>query len=117
MDFDEIINAHVNWKLQLHKYLANPDDSLNIDELSSDDACIFGFWLSGQGKEYQTNPHYEQIVEEHRLFHIAAADLVRRKINGDDIWAEIIVGSPAPFSRHSENLILLMYKLKTSIES
>lgn len=113
MNFDEAIQAHSSWKLKLKNYLASPDGSIDIDKLSKDNQCVLGSWLySSESKNYQNSPEFKELVAEHKEFHKAAAEIVKRKNNGEDIKEEVAIGSDSVFSRSSSKVVTLLMALK-----
>lgn len=83
MNFDEAISAHVEWKVRLRVHLAEPGQkTLTPEEVASDDRCVLGRWIYGEGAGYASDGAYQKLVEEHRAFHRLAADIVRAANEG-----------------------------------
>lgn len=117
MNFDEAIKAHASWKMKLNHYLNHPDGSLKPEEIEKDNRCVLGEWLySAEGKKYSHLNEYKELVKEHAVFHQSAADIVRRKNNGQDVHADVVLGSNAPFSKHSMNVVSLIMTMKNIVK-
>lgn len=117
MDFDEAIRAHSTWKIKLQQYLSNPDNSINVVELAKDNVCPLGCWIHGEGlRNYGKLPEHKTLLEQHREFHKAAADIVMRKNKGEDVKAETALGAQSPFAKHSANVVASIMQMKRQIQ-
>jgi methyl-accepting chemotaxis protein len=78
-DFDAAISAHIDWKMKLSKYLANPDGSLDHTKVCVDNACALGKWIYGAGSKYQElNPStFLALKESHAEFHKTAGEIIK----------------------------------------
>lgn len=112
MNFDDAIKAHSDWKLKLQRYLKFPDQTIDVNNLSKDNVCALGCWLYGEGSSFRHLPEYDKLKQEHAAFHQAAADIVRRKDTGENVLADIALGSNSPFAKHSENVVSLLLVMK-----
>ena len=117
MNIDEAIKAHSDWKMKLQRYLANPDGSINVDNLSQDNKCPLGEWMHLLTNDHSAKsfPELELLINEHKKFHKAAADIVRRKDKGEDIKADISLGGTSDFANASMNVVSLLMKLKRHV--
>jgi hypothetical protein len=71
MNIDDVIHAHVQWKVNLRKALNTgvpPEkDPANFN------ACALSQWLAGEGR---SNPSWAAIDTVHREFHATAAKVL-----------------------------------------
>lgn len=113
MDFESAIQAHSNWKMKLKNYLAKPDGSIDVNQLSKDNVCPLGCWLhGGESQKFKHLEDFKKLMTSHGAFHKAAADIVRRKDRGEEIAADIALGGDAPFSKYSKEVVSLLMSLK-----
>lgn len=118
MDFDLAIKAHSSWKIKLQNYLEKPDGSIDVDQLQRDNVCDLGCWLHGPDTlAYKNLPEFQELIKEHKAFHAAAADIVRRKDKGENITEDIALGAKSPFSAHSSRVIVLLMGLRQKVKS
>lgn len=116
MNLDDAIKAHSNWKIKLQDYLKNPDGSIDHQALSKDNLCALGVWLYGDGLAAHGHlAEFKALVDEHKLFHQAASEIVVRKNKGDDVAADVALGGDSPFARHSAGVVSLIMKMKKAI--
>lgn len=113
MDFDAAIKSHSDWKMKLQRYLKNPDNSINVDELAKDNVCGLGKWLYGEGKsQCKSSSDYQELVTAHKSFHKAASEVVLKKNKGESVSEEVALGGNSPFAQHSSQVINLLMKFK-----
>lgn len=112
MDFDEAIRAHSDWKLKLQRYIKGMGDPVDVDKLSKDNVCILGCWLYGDGQKHKNHTEFQDLITAHREFHLAAADIVKRKDKGENVKEEIVLGAKSAFSQTSERVVSLLMNLK-----
>jgi hypothetical protein len=113
MDFNEAIQAHASWKMKLKLYLNQPDGSIDASKLEKDDACVLGCWLHGEeSSKYRKEPKFNDLIREHKTFHKAAADIVRKKHKGEDISEEVALGATSEFSKSSAHVIDILMDFK-----
>ncbi len=113
MNFDEALQAHVNWKMKLSHYLRKPDGSLKAREIEGDKACALGKWIHGEGSAYASVPEFGKLKAEHARFHQAAADVVRRADDGVDVKDETALGSQSAFGKASKAVVGAILALKS----
>ena len=118
MNIDEVIKSHSDWKIKLQRYLNNPDGSIDVNNLEKDTVCAFGQWVySINDEKTKSFPHLTTLIEEHKKFHKAAADIVKRKNKGEDVKEEIALSADSDFSQSSMNVVSLLMKLKKHLAS
>lgn len=116
MDFDEAIKAHSDWKLKLQRYLKYPDQTIDSQNLAKDNVCSLGCWIYSEGVKYRNLPEFDKLKHEHACFHTSAADIVKRKDAGENVLAEIALGSNSSFAKHSENVVSLLMIMKKLVK-
>jgi hypothetical protein len=112
MDFDAAVAAHSQWKTKLRGYLTKPNKSLNPADVEADNRCVLGQWIHGEGKHHAADPDFLELRKEHANFHRAAADLVRRADQGENVGEETVLGAKSPFSQLSQRLVHLIMMMK-----
>jgi methyl-accepting chemotaxis protein len=112
MDFNDAISRHVQWKSRLAAYIARPDHSIDSAKLGREDQCELGRWLIGEGRRYAKNPEFAKLVDEHRRFHTAAADVVRRADSGQRVTEEVALGAHSEYAKASSDVIGSLMKLR-----
>jgi hypothetical protein len=89
MNFDDAITAHIEWKIRLRVFLAEPQQGgLDPDEIEKHDRCQLGIWIHGEGVTHTADPVFQKLREEHRRFHATAAEVVRKARAGETQSAE-----------------------------
>ncbi|MDE2579761.1 MAG: CZB domain-containing protein [Hyphomicrobiales bacterium] len=69
------ITAHMAWRNRLLKVIVERT-VLDPAPVRSDCNCALGKWLYGEGKQHAHLRQFACVVENHRAFHVAAADVV-----------------------------------------
>jgi hypothetical protein len=116
MDFDDAVAAHSGWKRKLNAYVRNPDHSLNVAEIAADDRCMLGHWLKGEAQKYSALPEFAKLTAEHTRFHKAAADIVNRVDQGEDVSPDLVIGGGSEFGRASSAVVLAIMGMKKKYE-
>jgi methyl-accepting chemotaxis protein len=112
MSFDDAVVCHSEWKRKLQNYVANPDQSLALDEVAATDRCKLGKWIRGEGRKCSVYPEFAKLVAEHRRFHKAAGQIVNRADNGEDVSGEFALGVGSEFSLASSSVVLALMDMK-----
>ncbi|CAO4838651.1 MAG: hypothetical protein CNLJKLNK_00014 [Holosporales bacterium] len=116
MNFEEAIKAHSDWKLKLQRYLRSPDGTIDVQRLEKDNLCTLGQWLHTEGKVHAHLPEYQKLIKEHEGFHREAADIVRKKDNGENVTEATSLSSNSPFIKHSVEVVSILMRLKRLIQ-
>ncbi len=111
MNFEDAIAAHIKWKVRLNQFI----DGTSTEKLSSatvckDNLCDLGKWIYGDGAQYKSAPHYQDLVKKHANFHICAADVVKKVETGDKAGAKGLLG--AAFAVASKETVAAIMELK-----
>ncbi len=112
MTFDDAMAAHVIWKVRLTRMIEGVDSGdLENVAVGDDDACAFGKWIHGEGRQYRTTPAYEEVLRKHTHFHACAAEVVRKAEQGDR--AAAMKALDGAFEAASRQLVNALVELKT----
>lgn len=111
MDFDEVIEAHVEWKMRLRLLLeSGVAGGLRPEEFEADDRCDLGRWLRGTGRRFAAVPVFAALDRSHREFHQAAAKVVRQAADGERLEADATL--TGEYARYSVNLVGALMELR-----
>lgn len=118
-DFNAAINAHIDWKMKLSRYLENPDGSLKADHVCKDNACVLGKWIYGDGHHHrQNNPKlFDELRNSHAEFHKTAGEVIRLIDSRDRKAAEKLLSPHGRYSGISNQTVNLIKRLKEVVES
>ncbi len=117
MDINAAIQAHVNWKTKLAIYIANPDHSLKVSEVSQHEQCELGRWLNGEGRKFAALPEFTQLAADHARFHHAAAEIIRKADSGERVQEDIALGARSEYAAASNAVVTSLMKIKSKIKS
>jgi hypothetical protein len=112
MDFDQAIQAHVEWKAKLRGYLAKADKSLKSSEVAKDDQCALGKWIYTEGVKYSHLPEFIMLKAEHLKFHQYTAQIVDLVNTGKVQQAETLLQAGSDFMKLSGNCVSLIMQVK-----
>jgi methyl-accepting chemotaxis protein len=115
MNLNDAAIAHIVWKDKLLEYLIKRNASLDPSELSRDDKCPLGKWISGGGQEYASYPEYTTLKSEHTRFHKAVGDVVRGALLGLSIKPETVLGADSEFGAASAAVVTSIVGLKGKV--
>jgi Chemoreceptor zinc-binding domain len=78
LDVISAINAHVQWKMRLEKYLdGTSEEKLDSKVVCLDNQCKLGKWIYGSATEhFQDDESLDNLRDEHAKFHIYAGRIV-----------------------------------------
>lgn len=117
-DFTSAINAHIDWKMKLSKYLEKPDGTLKADHVCKDNVCMLGKWLYGEGSGYQDqfSSVFNSLKESHAQFHKTAGEIIRL-IESNNTRAAVQLLSPdGQYGEISTKTVGLIRQLKSLVE-
>jgi hypothetical protein len=115
LDFDRVINAHLQWKVKLNTFLGGEGEKLDPDAVGRDDKCELGCWIHGDGQRFAGNAVYREVRSQHAAFHQCAAEVIRRRLAGDAAGAARLLGDE--FDRLSTDTVARIRALKQSVQS
>jgi len=115
MDFDDAIVSHLKWKMYLHNYLVGRGKSLDIARVGNPGACVLGRWINGEGKQYEGTAQYRELVTKHNLFHVIAAEVVKKAESGDKKGAEALLATGREFSNVSREIVSAIMQLEMAV--
>lgn len=117
MNFDQAIQAHVQWKSKLGAYLAKPDRSLSAATASDSQSCELGKWMQGDGRAYSANPDFVTLQREHAKFHKAAGDVIRKADAGLQVNEVIALGAQSEYAMASNAVVSALMKLRKIVKA
>lgn len=89
VDFEAIIQAHLQWKHKLQQYLEGQGEPLDADVVGCDDKCAMGKWIYSDGKaSYGGDVQFEEMRGNHAKFHACAGQVILLTQKGDKSAAE-----------------------------
>jgi hypothetical protein len=117
MDFDEAIQAHTAWKIELSTYLRNPDGTLGSAEVRALDRCVLGQWLHGEGAKHSMLLEYQNLLKQHARFHDAAANVVDKANSGRETSADHALNFDSEYGEASRNVVKAIVDLKKKVSA
>jgi hypothetical protein len=106
MDLNDALVAHLAWKMRFATYLLDPDGSLTYEKVCDETACDLGNWEHGEAlAAYGNDREYFGLLTSHALFHLAAAEVVRRANHGEEISEEEWLGPGSVYDRASSDVV------------
>ena len=112
MNFEQGVAEHLAWKDRLFEFLARPDGRLNPSEVSSDQNCVLGKWIYGEGSKYADDPEFATLRTEHAHFHKVVANIVRGARLGLAVRNETVLERETEFGKTSAKVISALMALK-----
>ncbi|MDR0480044.1 MAG: CZB domain-containing protein [Burkholderiaceae bacterium] len=120
LDIQVAISAHENWKIRLHAYLdGTSSEAFNPDVICFDDRCDLGQWIHGPGRERLGKfPGFTALVDNHKMFHYAASNVVALSQRGKTSEAHrILEGQFQHFSNQVVGILSLLQKARANYKS
>ncbi len=112
--FEEMIEAHLKWKLRLKEYLAGGGQPIDADEACQDHLCQMGKWIHGKGRNLAGMPEYENLKQHHAAFHQCAGQIIRHSDDGQrEQAARLLDGT---FSDCTQKTVGAIRALRTSLQ-
>ena len=112
LNIDSAIEAHRQWKVKLRTALDH-QDKLDDRSIACDDRCQLGQWLHGEGgQRHGKQPGFVALLNEHRDFHLAAAEVARSINAGRVDQARRMLGSGSAFAQASNAVALALNRLR-----
>lgn len=115
-NFDAAINAHIDWKMKLTKYMANPDRSLNSDHVCKDNQCALGKWIYGDGQQYSQLGNFSELRATHADFHKTAGKIIEYIHSGSAASAQKLLSPEGYYSEVSDKCVKLIREIKSEVE-
>ncbi|MGM0594549.1 MAG: CZB domain-containing protein [Pseudomonadota bacterium] len=85
LDVCAAIQAHVQWKLRLQRYIrGESEEQLDPVRVGCDKSCSLGQWLHSHGEEsYGSHEKFQRLKAVHADFHSYAADVIHAVHRGE----------------------------------
>ena len=113
--FDDMIQAHHNWKVRLKAFLAGSGPALAADSAAADNLCALGKWMYGPGQRAADLEEYRQLRQAHAGFHRLAGQVVRLHQAGDTAGANRLL--EGEFQRATETTVQAIRALRQRVGS
>ncbi len=111
MDFDKAIASHSKWKSKLAKYIHKPDGSIKISDIEPDHKCELGKWIHLESVKKTCPPEFQELKEVHQLFHNCAAMIIKQSDRGENLSADLQLGSSSNYAELSAKIIKLIMQM------
>lgn len=113
--FYSAVEAHINWKIRLQKYLdGTSEESLNPEVICLDNQCALGQWIYGDGQEYKDMDAFEELRTTHARFHNCASNVVRKTDEGEKNEAEHLFRND--YATLSKNITRMLVKMNAVLK-
>lgn len=93
MDWNFVIESHLNWKMRLVSSIGGLDD-VSSEDMRKHDQCHLGKWIISKSEKYAHNEYFSTMCELHIKFHNIAADIVKEYENTNRIDAICLLVNP-----------------------
>lgn len=111
MNFDDAIAAHIKWKVRLTQFIdGTSTEKLQSQTVCKDNLCDLGKWIHGEGEQYKSAGHYQDLVKKHANFHVCAGDVVKKVEGGDKAGAKTALGGS--FATASKETVAAIMEVK-----
>ncbi|MFM2066855.1 MAG: hypothetical protein RLZZ584_1764 [Pseudomonadota bacterium] len=111
IDLSEAIGKHMQWKTTLRN-AALRGEALDVATIRRDDCCMLGRWLHGPGaRQWQGQPKFVDLVERHRGFHHAAAEVAGAIVAGDRERGLQMMQGGTEFTRSTQTVVVAIRAL------
>ena len=109
-DFKTAISAHIDWRMKLSNYVANPDNSLNPDHVCKDNNCALGKWIYGDGQEINKvdSSLYGNLKDSHAQFHKIAANIIQLANAGNKNEVNRLLAHGGEYMKISDRTVQLI---------
>jgi len=112
--FDEMIEAHLKWKLRLKEHLSGHGQPINADEAGQDSLCQLGKWIHGKGRSLAGMAEYEHLRQHHATFHQSAGQIIRHIEAGQrDMASRLLEGQ---FQDCTQKTVGAIRTLRTALQ-
>lgn len=107
--FLTMIEAHLNWKAKIRKFIDGADIGVTVDTASDQTACILGKWYYGtEGQNLMHLPLMKQLGEEHAQMH-ALIRTIMEAFDIDDF--ETVESAIDQMDAQSDKVVALLNQL------
>lgn len=107
--FLTMIEAHLNWKAKIRKFIDGADIGVTVDTASDHTACILGKWYYGtEGQNLMHLPLMKQLGEEHAQMH-ALIRTIMEAFDIDDF--ETVESAIDKMDAQSDKVVALLNQL------
>ncbi len=115
VDFDGIVDAHLQWSKKLRRVVEGRSEPQDPAVVSRDDQCAFGVWMDGDGRTLLADAAHATLRTKHAQFHQCAGDVLRHVIAGERDQAERLLAER--FRSLSNETVAQIRQLEHSVQS
>lgn len=111
----EAINAHMQWKARLQRYLdGSSEEKLDPMIICRDDQCSLGKWIHGPGVDhFHGEEDFNTLRSDHAQFHYIASDVVLKVQQNDHAVARTIFDND--YAQASRKVIYALTELNKQL--
>ncbi|PLA75484.1 hypothetical protein CYQ88_00505 [Hydrogenovibrio sp. SC-1] len=107
--FLTMIEAHLNWKAKIRKFIDGADIGVTVDTAADHTACVLGKWYySSEGQNLMHLPLMKQLGEEHAQMH-ALIRIIMEAFDIDDF--ETVESGIEQMDAQSDKVVTLLNQL------
>lgn len=110
MNFDHAIKVHLEWKTKFTDFIKGRVN-ISLDQIGNDSVCDLAKWMKEDGKKYTLLPDYKKMLESHKEFHAAAAEIAKKKMQGVFV-AKNLIDENSVFDQSSKKILDHIQNLK-----
>lgn len=115
MDFENALKAHNDLKLKVGQYFKKPNGSLDHRVVRIPNRGTFGMWLHNEARQYAYLPEYHKLVDAHKRFHKAAAEILRQADRGARVTEDEMMGPSSDYHMASHDFTKHLAAFKTAM--
>jgi len=111
VDVDTFIDAHRQWKVKLRDAI-ELHQKVDTATLCRDDCCALGKWIYGDAQRLQGRQTFQELVDNHKRFHMAAGsvgELVNQRRYRE---AEDALATGTPFAAATSAVVMALSTAK-----
>ena len=112
--FQDMIQAHHNWKVRLKAYLAGSGPELDAATAGADHLCSLGKWMQGNGQRVAGLEEYRHLQQSHARFHRLAGQVVQLHQQGNSDQASALLDGE--FQRATEATVQAIRRLRLRVQ-
>lgn len=111
----DAINAHIQWKISLEKYLNGTSaEKLDPNIIRRDDQCKLGIWIHGPAlKHFHGDDGFITLRDDHAQFHMVAGEIVTNMHENDKAAAEVLM--QGEYARASRKVVHALTDLSKQV--
>lgn len=117
LDFDRALAAHQDWRIKLRNAVMRRI-KLDAPELRRDDCCTLGKWIYGAGgRTWGHQPEFVRLTEQHKAFHIAAANVADVVNQSQFERAQELLAAGSSFANAGKGVTQAIHDMRVHVEA